>query len=77
MRVPRPAVALAFLATGFLLPTTGGSVRLTKPRVDAGKLYSRMDREYYLTAAQTDYVRPGFKVVVNSVTIGADLKPVA
>ena len=78
MRILRPAIALAFVATGFILPTTRTSTRVLAPRgSDATEnRYARTAKEYYLTAEQTDFVRPGFKIKVNSVTIGADRKPV-
>jgi OmcA/MtrC family decaheme c-type cytochrome len=77
MRILRPAIALAFVATGFILPTTRTSTRVVAPRGDGTEIkYSRSEKEYYLTQAQTDFVRPGFKIKVNSVTIGSDRKPV-
>ena len=77
MRILRPAIALAFVATGFILPTTRTSTRVVAPRGDGTEIkYARSDKEYYLTQAQTDFVRPGFKIKVNSVTIGSDRKPV-
>ena len=77
MKVLRPVLALAFVATGFLLPSTRSTTRLSQPRGDATGIYSRTDKEYYLTQAQTDYVRPGFVIKVNSVTIPADGHAVA
>ena len=78
MKILRPAIALAFVATGFILPTTRTSTRVLAPRSsDATEnRYARTAKEYYLTAEQTDFVRPGFKIKVNSVKIGADRKPV-
>ena len=79
MRILRPAIALAFVATGFILPTTRTSTRVLSPRtadVTANR-YARTAKEYYLTAEQADFVRPGFKIKVNKVTIGTDRKPVA
>jgi OmcA/MtrC family decaheme c-type cytochrome len=78
MRIFRPAIALAFVATGFLLPSTRTSTRLTHPKADTtGETpYGRTSAEYYLSSAQADYVRPGFKIKVNSVTIGTNRKPV-
>lgn len=78
MRILRPAIALAFVASGFILPSTRTSTRLTHPKADTtgSALYGRTSLEYYLSAAQTDYVRPGFKIKVNSVTIGTNRKPV-
>src|SRR5215470_18379179 len=38
-------------------------------------VYSVHSKEAYLTTEQLDYVRPGFHITVNSVTIPADLRP--
>src|SRR5262249_16806678 len=37
--------------------------------------YSVHSKEAYFTTEQLDYVRPGFHITVNSVTIPADLRP--
>ena len=76
MRILRPAVALVFVASGFM-PSTRSATRVVAPRGDPTETrYGRTAAEYYLTAAQTDYIRPGFKIVINSVTIGSNRKPV-
>lgn len=38
--------------------------------------YGPLDREFYLASDTVSFVRPGFKIKVQSVTIGADRKPV-
>jgi OmcA/MtrC family decaheme c-type cytochrome len=38
--------------------------------------YAPLDREFYLAAEQTTWIRPGYVIKVNSVTIGSDRKPV-
>jgi OmcA/MtrC family decaheme c-type cytochrome len=38
-------------------------------------VYSRNSIEAFMTTEQLDYVRPGFHITVNSVTIPADLRP--
>jgi OmcA/MtrC family decaheme c-type cytochrome len=41
-----------------------------------GPVYGPYQLEYYLTQAQADFIRPGYHIKVNGVTIGADRKPV-
>jgi OmcA/MtrC family decaheme c-type cytochrome len=53
---------------------SGGAVALA-PR-PAGLVYGPAQKEYYLSEDQLDFVRPGYHIKVNSVTIGADRKPV-
>ena len=38
-------------------------------------VYSRNSKEAFLTTEQLDYIRPGYHITVNSVTIPADLRP--
>ncbi len=38
--------------------------------------YSESQKEFYLSQEQADFTRPGYHIKVNSVTIGADRKPV-
>ena len=38
------------------------------------QLYDSHQKEYYLTAAQSEYIRPGYKITVENVTIAADGK---
>jgi len=38
--------------------------------------YDATEKEFYLAADQTTWIRPGYVIKVNSVTIGADRKPV-
>ncbi|HXM78264.1 MAG TPA: OmcA/MtrC family decaheme c-type cytochrome [Thermoanaerobaculia bacterium] len=77
MRILRPAAALALVASGFIAPSSRSATRVIAPRGDAAEnRYGRTAAEYYLTAEQTDYVRPGFKIKINSVTIGGNRKPV-
>ena len=38
--------------------------------------YTKADKEFFLTADEIGYVRPGFHITVNSVTIPADLRAV-
>lgn len=47
-------------------------VRATQPAFG----YQSSSKEFYLTAEQTAWIRPGLKLKLNSLTIGADRKPV-
>ncbi|HWC65089.1 MAG TPA: hypothetical protein VG777_03325, partial [Thermoanaerobaculia bacterium] len=38
--------------------------------------YAATAKEHYLTTDQFGYIRPGFNITINSITIGADRKPV-
>lgn len=73
---------LMALAAGILSLTGGRSAPTTvAPRGSIGMLspqaiYSRESKEHYLTAEQADFTRPGYHIKINSVTIGADRKPV-
>ena len=73
---------LMALAAGILALTGGRSAPTTvAPRGSIGTLspqaiYSRESKEHYLTAEQADFTRPGYHIKINSVTIGADRKPV-
>jgi OmcA/MtrC family decaheme c-type cytochrome len=43
---------------------------------DPKTLYNTHEKEYWLSADEFDYVRPGFIITVNSVTINGNLQPV-
>jgi OmcA/MtrC family decaheme c-type cytochrome len=60
------------------LPTTNSRVTRFVPRgpVDPTTMYSKTQKEFYLTADEFGYVRPGFHITVNSVTINAANKVV-
>jgi OmcA/MtrC family decaheme c-type cytochrome len=47
---------------------------LQGPATDGRPAYTEHQKEYYLTADQASYIRPGFKIGVESVTITADGK---
>lgn len=71
---------LAAAVTAGVLTVPGGR---EVPRViargapsPAQERYSPLSKEHYLSAEQLDWVRPGYKIKVNSVAIGADRKPV-
>jgi OmcA/MtrC family decaheme c-type cytochrome len=52
----------------------GGAITLA-PRPE-GPAYAPYQLEYYLTPEQSDFIRPGYHITINTVTIGANLKPV-
>jgi OmcA/MtrC family decaheme c-type cytochrome len=74
----RRALAMAITAGAL---TVGGpnTTRVVPPRGGGSPtaLYSATSKEFYLTDDQFDFARPGYHIKVNSVTIGADRKPVA
>ncbi|MDL2718794.1 MAG: hypothetical protein PT977_13660, partial [Acidobacteriota bacterium] len=69
--------ALTLLAGLVAVPMT--PVMHTSPNTtgaDVPVAYSSSQKEFYLAGDQTSFVRPGYVIKVNSVTIGADRKPV-
>jgi OmcA/MtrC family decaheme c-type cytochrome len=71
---------MALLAGAFGSPESRRPVTVA-PRGGAGgsspqAIYLPQSKEYYLTADQFDFARPGYHIKLNSVTIGADRKPV-
>jgi len=53
----------------------GIEVGVAAPRTVASH-YSPLAKEAYLSEDVVAYIRPGLKIIVNSITIGADRKPV-
>ncbi|MGZ8797312.1 MAG: hypothetical protein ACXW2F_08200, partial [Thermoanaerobaculia bacterium] len=49
---------------------------VTAPATPSTTRFVSTDLEYYLTTEDVTYVRPGLKIKVNSVTVGADKRPV-
>ena len=43
---------------------------------DPKAIYSKNTKEFYLTAKDIAYIRPGLKITVNSITINSGLHPV-
>src|SRR5450759_5015473 len=70
--------ALTLLAGLVAVPMT--PVTHTSPNAPAAAdvpvAYESSHKEFYLAADQTTWIRPGYVIKVNSVTIGADRKPV-
>jgi OmcA/MtrC family decaheme c-type cytochrome len=60
------------------LPTTNPRVTRTVGRgpIDPKTIYTKSQQEFWMTADELGYTRPGFHVTVNSVTINADRKAV-
>ncbi|HTO88576.1 MAG TPA: OmcA/MtrC family decaheme c-type cytochrome [Thermoanaerobaculia bacterium] len=75
MRIRRD-VLLAAGVLAFVPLSTGGP---PKPRVvDRGsptQAYTKADKEFYLSTDEIGYIRPGYHITVNSVTIPADRRP--
>src|SRR5450631_3958201 len=65
-----------------ILPMSNGRVTHVVSRAAAGQpsdpktLYAPQQKEFWLTADEFGYIRPGLKVTVNSITIPDDRKPV-
>src|SRR5262249_28235352 len=54
----------------------GGRQRALKKTTPSPSDYSVSQKEHYLSNNDIAFVRPGLKIIVNSVTIGSDRKPV-
>ncbi len=61
------------LLLSFLLVTAAGIAALL---TDSGQGYTPLDKAFYLTADQAQWIRPGLNVTINDITIPADNKPV-
>src|SRR5215471_6976957 len=71
------------LVTGALLVLPMSNTRVTRvvsrvgaTSTDPKVLYNAHEKEYWLSADEFDYVRPGFVITVNSVTINGNNQPV-
>jgi OmcA/MtrC family decaheme c-type cytochrome len=60
------------------LPTTNTRVTrfVTRGPVDPKTIYTKAQQEYWMTADEFGYTRPGYHVTINSVTVNADRKVV-
>jgi OmcA/MtrC family decaheme c-type cytochrome len=69
---------MAITAGAFTLPGAPNTTRVVPPRGEprSAALYLPTSKEFYLTEDQFDFARPGYHIKLNSVTIGADRKPV-
>ena len=78
----RRGIALAITAGSLVLTSSQPTAtRVVAPRGGDGgppqhSIYPATSKESYLTQDQFDFVRPGYHIKINSVTIGADRKPV-
>src|SRR5262245_12124018 len=83
---------MSLLRRGIALAVTAGSLFLTSGTQTATRVvglrgggdvrspqtvYTKSEKEYYLTQDQLDFARPGYHIKINSLTIPADRKPVA
>src|SRR5215471_6181539 len=81
MSTLRRGIALTVTA-GSLLLTSGTQIatRVVGPRGGDGAspatLYTKSEKESYLTQEQLDFIKPGYHININGVTIGSDRKPV-
>jgi OmcA/MtrC family decaheme c-type cytochrome len=81
MKFPHSRLVMA-MAAGALIAVPASNPRLTRsigPRgiPDPQSIYSSHDKEFYLTKDEITYVRPGFHITVNSITIPPeDRRPV-
>jgi len=80
MKFPHSRLVMA-MAAGALIAVPASNSRLTRtlgPRgADPQAPYSTHDKEFYLTKDELTWVRPGFHITVNSISIPADLRPLA
>ena len=71
------AMAMAWGVLSFV-GVRGPGTRVVAPRgATPQDAYSTQDKEHYLSADDFAYVRPGFHITVNSVTIPSDNRPIA
>ena len=53
-------------------PDRPGGTRVVAPR---NQLYAPSQKEFFFTEEELDYIRPGYNITINSVTIPADNRP--
>ncbi|HUJ14306.1 MAG TPA: OmcA/MtrC family decaheme c-type cytochrome [Thermoanaerobaculia bacterium] len=73
---PRRMFLVVMLALVAMPLVAADRKRASTPTTPGPKKYSASQKEYYLSPNDISYVRPGLTITVNSVTIGADRKPV-
>jgi hypothetical protein len=69
-------LATAGAAIAPMVTRTPGGRTAPVAEPDPHQLYAKSQSEYYLTAEQLKYIRPGLNITVESIGIPADLKPV-
>src|SRR5690242_20619628 len=81
MKSPRSGLITAIAMSALVvLPVTDTRLPRTvgpRPTNDPHARYTVDDKEFYLSEEQIGYVRPGFHITVNSITIPDDRRPVA
>src|SRR5262252_8772424 len=79
MGVMRKALILAIAAGALAVSGSRNGPITVGPRGELSPqaLYSKYSKEHYLSTEDFAYVRPGYHITVNSLTIPADLKPLA
>ncbi len=83
MRAERGGLVTALAAGALLiLPMSNSPVTrivsrdvATQP-VDPKAIFVPQQKEFWLTSDEFDYIRPGFQITVNSVTVNSNLQPV-
>jgi len=70
------AIALFALLALPLIGADSGRKRASTPTPPTKQSFSINQLEHYLSENDVAFIRPGLKVIVNSVTIGSDRKPV-
>jgi OmcA/MtrC family decaheme c-type cytochrome len=80
MKFPHSRLVMA-MAAGALIAVPASNPRLTRsigPRgaPDPHTIYSAHEKEFYLTKDELSYIRPGFHLTLNSITIPEDRRPV-
>ena len=78
MRAVKRNLMLAVGVVALVVTGARPAKRTTDPRatIRTGAQYTTLSKEYYLSADDFTYVRPGNNIKVNSVTIPADNRPV-
>jgi OmcA/MtrC family decaheme c-type cytochrome len=78
MMLFRRVLAMAVTAGVVTLTGAGKPPKIVDPRIGLTpeQIYPVSTLEHYLTQEVFDYIRPGFNIRINSVTIPADLRPV-
>jgi OmcA/MtrC family decaheme c-type cytochrome len=79
MGVMRKALILAIAAGALAVSGSRNGPITVGPRGELSPqaLYSKYSKEHYLSVEDFTYIRPGYHITVNSLTIPADLKPLA
>src|SRR5215471_2904406 len=79
MGVMRKALILAIAAGALAVSGSRNGPITVGPRGELSPqaLYSKYSKEHYLSTEDFAYIRPGYHIKVNSLTIPADLKPLA